>query len=398
MKKNLRKKLQNYSMLAGATLVLGSSANAQIVYTDIEDVTINAIGEFIEVDFNDDETVDMQVNIMTLQTDAGYVYATAVRAMVPPLEVYGGVEGFSLVLTNGYAGALDSGYAVSATKSFKHNSWKVDMAEWWKTSDGFESTNGNWLNTVDVKFLGVKFKIEDAVHYGWIRVSTVANAEDDLHATVHDFAYESTPDTQILTGDMGPPSCSEISLTSVTQTTADILATPSINGNLFYVLLLESADAPNAEEVLAGTGSGGAEAITSGSVTGTGGEIATINLTELTENTSYTAYLVLDDGVTVKTLSIVYDTDFATLETGFEQLNSNNIDIFPNPSKGVFNINVENSQELNVTISDVTGKIVLQKIINSTDNQINMNNQTKGIYKVQINNGNSIITKKIILN
>ncbi len=191
-----------------------------------------------------------------------------------------------------------------------------------------------------------------------------------------------------LTNEIIPPVCTDISITNIAQTTADVLVTPTTDGTLYYSVLLESETAPTAAELVT---DGNSENVTADLP-------ATISITGLEENTSYTAYLVLDDGVSVKTLSIVYDTDFTTIETGFKQLNTNNIDIFPNPSKGVFNINVENSQELNVTISDVTGKIVLQKIINSTDNQINMNNQTKGIYNVQINNGNSIITKKIILN
>ena len=193
------------------------------------------------------------------------------------------------------------------------------------------------------------------------------------------------------------PGCSGISVNNISQTSSDIHATPDADGNLYHVILLETDAAPTATEVIAGTGSGGVTAITAGNMVVISGNEATINLTGLTLNTNYTAYLVLDDGV-VKTLSAVYDTDFSTLNIGVTKLNADNLNISPNPSTGVVKIDYNTNQNLNIIINDITGRVVLQKTINSFNNSIDLSSYGKGIYNIKINNGISIVNKKIIIN
>jgi len=50
------------------------------------------------------------------------------------------------------------------------------------------------------KFIGIKFDISGGTHYGWVRVNLNTNADQ---ITIKDWAYETTPDEPIFTGDDG---------------------------------------------------------------------------------------------------------------------------------------------------------------------------------------------------
>ncbi|MBT6699414.1 MAG: T9SS type A sorting domain-containing protein, partial [Flavobacteriales bacterium] len=66
----------------------------------------------------------------------------------------------------------------------------------------------------------------------------------------------------------------------------------------------------------------------------------------------------------------------------------NNISVFPNPVKNT--LNIQGEMEL-VEIFDVFGKLVL----NSTNNIINTSDLAEGVYVVNINTNNMIVTKRI---
>ena len=74
--------------------------------------------------------------------------------------------------------------------------------------------------------------------------------------------------------------------------------------------------------------------------------------------------------------------------TSAGEISSKNISIFPNPVKNILNIQGEMES---VDIFDVFGKLV----ITSTNNTINTSDLAKGIYVVNINTHNNMITKRI---
>lgn len=87
------------------------------------------------------------------------------------------------------------------------------------------------------------------------------------------------------------PSTSNVSATSLDLTT-DI----DEGGTAYYVVVADGATAPNAEEVKAGTASGGASAVASGSqAVSTGGFSHTFSLSGLTASTAYDIYVVAED-------------------------------------------------------------------------------------------------------
>ena len=76
--------------------------------------------------------------------------------------------------------------------------------------------------------------------------------------------------------------------------------------------------------------------------------------------------------------------------------NNNTISIYPNPSNGEFNIASSSNELSDLTVKDVTGKIVISKVF-SSNAIINLNNYAKGVYVVDIKNKKGIFTQKIFL-
>ena len=79
------------------------------------------------------------------------------------------------------------------------------------------------------------------------------------------------------------------------------------------------------------------------------------------------------------------------------EFNRNSISIFPNPSNGIITINTENT--LNLTISDITGKVVFSKNNVTNNEAINLSNLQTGVYLAKMVTETGVEeTKKIILN
>lgn len=73
-----------------------------------------------------------------------------------------------------------------------------------------------------------------------------------------------------------------------------------------------------------------------------------------------------------------------------------NVNMYPNPSKGYFT--VDNAQGFNISITDLTGKIIrTYSNIDENSLTIDFTNEAKGIYLVKISNETNVNVKKIII-
>ena len=75
---------------------------------------------------------------------------------------------------------------------------------------------------------------------------------------------------------------------------------------------------------------------------------------------------------------------------------TNAVKLFPNPSTGIIYINTETA--VNVSIIDVTGKVVFVATNVTKDKNIDLSGLQKGMYLAQISSENATTTEKIILN
>lgn len=74
---------------------------------------------------------------------------------------------------------------------------------------------------------------------------------------------------------------------------------------------------------------------------------------------------------------------------------TNKINIFPNPSTGLFTIKYDrlNQQNINWTVFDIHGN----KVLSGNNSTVNLTNQARGVYFVKFINEGNTITKKITI-
>ncbi|NOZ35672.1 MAG: T9SS type A sorting domain-containing protein [Chlorobi bacterium] len=74
---------------------------------------------------------------------------------------------------------------------------------------------------------------------------------------------------------------------------------------------------------------------------------------------------------------------------------SNNVDIYPNPVNNFLTI-ITNSDNSQIQIIDITGKTIVQKILNSKHSELSLSNLNPGIYFAKINTNNKVYIRKFI--
>jgi len=81
----------------------------------------------------------------------------------------------------------------------------------------------------------------------------------------------------------------------------------------------------------------------------------------------------------------------------------NNLDVYPNPSRDIFNVNFtsEDVQDLEVRVINVVGEVVytenLQQFVGEYTKSIDLETYTKGVYFLEITTNNGVVNKKLIL-
>ena len=242
MKKSLQEKLKKYGTMAAAVTGAVASADAQVVYTDIiPDSTFNNDGDVYNLDLNNDAIIDFQINLNTnnfyTTFGSGFFSNTNNDVMLNPTagNRFLGSGGGPFALSNGSnisaAGSFGSGSATLATYYWGYSYWlststyttqttttttgggtnTVTNTFTFSTPSTWSGTysGGNFLGQTD-KYLGLEFQILGQTHYGWARL-TVSGSADSF--TIKDYAYDATPATAILAGDMGViTSISELNL------------------------------------------------------------------------------------------------------------------------------------------------------------------------------------------
>ncbi|UYW01174.1 T9SS type A sorting domain-containing protein [Flavobacterium agricola] len=84
-----------------------------------------------------------------------------------------------------------------------------------------------------------------------------------------------------------------------------------------------------------------------------------------------------------------------------ENLKTEPFAIYPNPSNGIFNFYVDTTNDIKVTIFDMTGKLILNKTYNSTTanvHDVNLAMLAKGVYIFKVDDGKTKRSKKIVIN
>ncbi|MGJ8682935.1 beta strand repeat-containing protein, partial [Paraglaciecola sp.] len=128
------------------------------------------------------------------------------------------------------------------------------------------------------------------------------------------------------------------STSSITQVTFTLTTDVNEAGTIYYVIVADGATAPTSTEVKAGTGSGGADQVTSGHDTvSSGGFANNFSVTGLTAGTAYDVYVVAEDisanlqanptkiDVTTNSIPVVAFT--STSSSGAESVSSADLEV-----------------------------------------------------------------------
>ena len=73
------------------------------------------------------------------------------------------------------------------------------------------------------------------------------------------------------------------------------------------------------------------------------------------------------------------------------------INIFPNPTSGLLNVSLQEETTCNLTVSDISGRIIGSFIINNRNEKIDLSGVQKGIYFIKLQQGSEIVTVPLII-
>jgi hypothetical protein len=117
----------------------------------------------------------------------------------------------------------------------------------------------------------------------------------------------------------------------------------------------------------------------------------------LKTNTPYHFYVNATSGCDVNTQIFTIRFD-SCITTSIQEKKLNNFQIYPNPSKGNFTLNL-NDENLNSTVSvrSITGQLLKEFQVLNSQQQFNISELESGIYFISIPTKSGLVSKKIIL-
>jgi hypothetical protein len=185
--------LRSYSLAAAAAgvslLALAQPAEGSVV---VKHKTI-PIGNGTTIDLNGDGINDFEFAVGA----GGYiplVYATLAIAPLTGGKVVGGKR----ALLGPYASALASGANIGSTAHFSSSIGRGQICIERSISSQTAFSHklyGQWGNLASSRFLGVRFLIKGAIHYGWIRLTVTGTL-----GTITEYAYETVANKKIGAG------------------------------------------------------------------------------------------------------------------------------------------------------------------------------------------------------
>jgi hypothetical protein len=92
-----------------------------------------------------------------------------------------------------------------------------------------------------------------------------------------------------------------------------------------------------------------------------------------------------------------YATSKVEIITAINEKNAVQLNVYPNPTKDVLNIRWNESGKTNLSISDISGKVIFQSVEIGNYKQISTQNLSKGMYIIQSQNEQGLGISKIIV-
>jgi hypothetical protein len=193
---SFRRQLNSYTLAvtaAGVSMVLVHPSQAKIVYTPVHRTLTNGTLP-IPIDRTHDFTL----------SDKFYIITGSWSTQLLNLNLNGSA---GVVGAKGSAAALMRGAVIGPTRKFQTG--KALMAGGFcETQISSSRVFGAFANTTQ-RYLGLKFKVNGKVHYGWARFASVkasaCNGGPAVTAVLTGYAYETIPNRPIAAGQTRGP-------------------------------------------------------------------------------------------------------------------------------------------------------------------------------------------------
>ncbi len=190
----LHNKLNAYAISAAAAgvaaLAAATPANAEVIFTPVNGTI--APGSKYQLDLNNDGVIDFTIeNDLHLSTtpfgdDLNIVPGKGNAVWQGTRERYNQIT----------AAALAAGIPVGEGKPFVFQPANLAYA----SLTAFTYVSGGPWKSATNRFLGLRFIINGQVHFGWARLTVLANEHHEtVHAMLTGYAYETEANTPILT-------------------------------------------------------------------------------------------------------------------------------------------------------------------------------------------------------
>ena len=120
---------------------------------------------------------------------------------------------------------------------------------------------------------------------------------------------------------------------------------------------------------------------------------ATSQTYTVSQNGNYTVRVTFGNGES----SISEPYDVTTFITGITEYNQPTIEVYPNPSSGIINVNIGQIENVQVNVHNILGESIYQHSITSSIFEINLSEQPAGVYVIKIITKKGLFIKNIVI-
>ncbi len=116
------------------------------------------------------------------------------------------------------------------------------------------------------------------------------------------------------------------------------------------------------------------------------------------ETTTYTVTVTTPEGCQSSTDVTITVEDCENPTTTIETSSSNLVNLFPNPSNGLVNLQIPKVfQNGQLSIYNASGQFIKQEVINAQNQTIDLSSYSKGVYIIELLNNSDIYTEKVLI-